>query len=172
MIHVVDQALPSSVGTWLADDLAAAKAKVKLVVGHVPLESSMGRTSASYRKALGSLLAGGGVAADFCGHEHLVWDSLVEAVPGRPIRQVIVGTPGATYRMPIKTSLTRAHCSGSSCAMPNGGYAFSIDRATRYQRSAASFVEAEVEVDGAALRVTPWTVMDDGALRPFAEGNA
>ena len=87
--HVVDQRIDEEVATWLTADLAAAAAPVKLVFGHVPLESAMGHTSTDFRQRFGRLLLRGGATAYFCGHEHLIWDQRL-SIDGSELRQVLV----------------------------------------------------------------------------------
>src|SRR5438477_613904 len=79
----------------------AAPAKLRLTIGHVPVASAIGHTNDGFRRALGGLLAAGGVAAYFCGHEHVSWDEDLDVGGGRTLRQVTVGTAGASYTFPL-----------------------------------------------------------------------
>jgi 3',5'-cyclic AMP phosphodiesterase CpdA len=166
LVHVIDQNIEAPVADWLRKDLAAAaSAQLRLVVGHVPLASAVGHTNDSFRRSLGGLLAAGGAAAYFCGHEHVAWDQDVD-VGGRTLRQVIVGTAGASYTFPLRADLVATCCAGDVGKMPHSGCEFEIDPATCKQKEQAALVM--VDVDGANYQVRFLALDDDDQLVPFA----
>lgn len=165
LAEVVDQGIDRDVERWLAADLAAARdAGLRLVVGHVPLRSGMGRTNAAFEQRLGGLLIAHGVDCYFAGHEHLVWDIGVDVGAGA-VRQVIVGTPGARYTFPLRPPLRQQFCRGGLGWMPWTGRSFEVLPGTGAQRRQVVF--AEVEVDGAQYAVDVHAVDEAGRLLPF-----
>ena len=166
MVHVVDQVIGNKVAAWLRNDLRKAQgAALRLAVGHVPIESVMGRTSTSYRATLGGLLLDGGVSIYFAGHEHLVWDAPV-VVGARTLRQVIVGTPGASYTMEMRSAVRSAWCKGAVCTLPSTGATFARVPGTGQQLHRVTCIL--VETDGADATVQPLMLDGSGALVPFA----
>ncbi len=165
LLHVVDQTIEAPVEAWLRADLAATSQPLRLAVGHVPLRSAMGRTNEGFERRLGRALVEGGVSAYFAGHEHLVWDGDLD-IDGRPLRQVIVGTPGASYHFPLRPPLVHAHCQGRTCHTPRG-QRFTVGRDKALQRQQTTFVT--VDIDGADFSVTVHAIDGDGAVMPFDE---
>ena len=164
LIHAVDQGLDADVERWLRAELAAAAdAELRLVVGHVPLGSAMGRTNTAYLRQLGGLFIQHGVACYFAGHEHLVWDIGVDVGPGH-VRQVIVGTPGARYTFPLRPPLRALYCRHTHGYAPYTRRAFRVEPGTGHQHHKVTF--AEVTVDGPAYTVDIHAVTPDG-LTPF-----
>lgn len=170
LIRAVDQGIDRDVERWLRADLAAAAdAELRLAIGHVPLRSAMGRTSDAFVRQLGGLLIEHGVAAYFAGHEHLVWDDGVDIGSGA-LRQVIVGTPGARYTFPLRSSLVAAFCRGGRGWSPWSRRAFAVVAGSGEQ--VAKVVFAEVTVDGPRFDVTIHAVDAAGAVTPFFEDRA
>jgi 3',5'-cyclic AMP phosphodiesterase CpdA len=167
LVHAVDQKLEPAVAAWLRDDLAGASASdLRLAIGHVPMVSAIGRSSERFQRALSELLASGGVTAYFCGHEHVAWDQVVDAGGGRTVRQVTVGTAGASYTFPLRRDLFDAYCADGVGKMPGSGCAFAIDPATRKQHDKIAMVL--VVVDGVDYDVQFYALGPDGQLAPFA----
>lgn len=134
-LHVVDQDLESRVEAFAKQELASEAAQgaaLRLAFGHVPLVSMMGRTNQDFCNQLGGLLAAGGVAAYFSGHEHLVWDQAL-AFGERLLRQVHVGTASGCYHFPLNERTYTTHCEGSSGKLPYTGKPFKLGPGTRQQ---------------------------------------
>jgi Calcineurin-like phosphoesterase/Putative peptidoglycan binding domain len=168
LAHVIDQDIASDVARWLAADLAgAAAAKARICFGHVPLISAMGHSSTSFRASLGSLLAAGRATLYLSGHEHLVWDEMLD-VPGGKVRQVIVGTPGASYTYPLRQDLVGRYCRGAHGTLPASGAVFTLDPNTGYQAQQVAFVLLECGDDG-TVRVRPMALDKDGSVMDFDE---
>jgi hypothetical protein len=168
LAHVIDQDIAADVARWLAADLAAAAAaKARICFGHVPLVSAIGHSSPSFRAQLGGLLAAGRATLYLSGHEHLIWDELLD-VPGGKVRQVIVGTPGASYTYPLRPDLAERHCAGARGTLPGSGAVFTLDPATRHQVQQVAFVLLECGDDG-AVRVRPMALDKDGSAMDFDE---
>ncbi len=166
LLHVIDQKIEPSIADWLRDDLAAAaSAQLRLVVGHVPLSSAVGHTSERFLHALGGVLASGDVAAYFCGHEHVAWDQDVDVGDGRKVRQVIVGTAGASYTFPLRRDLFDEYCDGAVGKLPRTGCVFEIDPVTRKQQEKSVLVM--VQVDGAGYEVQFLALDAAGKLASF-----
>jgi hypothetical protein len=168
LAHVIDQDIQDDVARWLAADLAgAAAAKARICFGHVPLVSAMGHTSPSFRAEFGNLLAAGRATLYLSGHEHLVWDEVLD-VPGGKVRQVIVGTPGASYTYPLRPDLVERYCAGARGTLPGSGAVFTLDPTTRYQVQQVAFILLECEDDG-TVRVRPMALDKDGSAMDFDE---
>lgn len=170
LIHAVDQRVEPEVAGWLQAELAgdaARGAALRLCVGHVPLVSAMGHSSVDHRDRLGGLLCGGGVAAYFAGHEHLVWDQEL-TIAGRALRQVLVTTASATYQFPLRAELCAAHCRGAFGTLPASGLPFLLDPRTREQVHPLGFTLVDVD-SGGGYEVTAMTLDDAGQARPFDE---
>lgn len=168
LAHVIDQDIESDVARWLAADLAgAAAAKARICFGHVPLVSAMGHSSPSFRTSFGGLLAAGNATLYLSGHEHLVWDEVLD-VPGGKVRQVIIGTPGASYTYPLRPDLVDRHCVGTRGTLPGSGAVFTLDPATGYQAQQVAFVLLECQDDG-TVRVRPMALDKDGSVMDFDE---
>jgi predicted phosphodiesterase len=98
--------------------------------GHVPLRSSMGKTSKYFFKQSSELFNKIDLDIYFCGHEHLHWDEENSLFPN--LRQVIVGTSSGTYNFPIRPDLVNLHCHNSSiCEMPYTKSLFKITKTSR-----------------------------------------
>jgi hypothetical protein len=170
LLHVVDQKLEPEVEQWLRTDLAspaAQAAAVRLCIGHVPLVSMMGKTCESYRDQLGTLLAEGGVAAYFSGHEHLTWDQELR-FGDRPLRQIHVGTSSGTYHFPLKKAVYEASCADSIGTLPYSGTRFGVSLNKKdgrpYQDDKVCC--CVVEIDDTTYDVRHLTLRD-GKLVPF-----
>jgi len=168
LAHVIDQDIADDVARWLAADLAAAAAaKARICFGHVPLVSAMGHSSTSFGAQLGGLLAAGRATLYLSGHEHLVWDEELK-VPGGMVRQVIVGTPGASYTYPLRPDLVERYCTGARGTLPGSGVVFALDPATGHQVQQVAFILLECE-DSGAVRVRPMALDKDGSAMDFDE---
>ena len=190
LIHAIDQGLDRGVEQWLRADLAAAAdAELRLVIGHVPLRSAMGRTNEAFVRQLGGLLIEHGVACYFAGHEHLVWDDGVDVVSGSgqganpghgsghgaghgsgAVRQVIVGTPGARYTFPLRQSLVASFCRGARGWAPWSRRSFAVTAGTGAQVQTVCF--AEVTVDGPRYAVDVHARDAAGRWAPFFDDRA
>jgi hypothetical protein len=127
----------------------------------------MGHSSPSFRAELGGLLAKGRATLYLSGHEHLVWDEVLD-VPGGKVRQVIVGTPGASYTYPLRPDLVGRYCVGARGTLPGSGAVFTINPATGDQAQQVAFVLLECEDDG-TVRVRPMALDKDGSVMDFDE---
>ena len=168
MLHVVDQKLDPTVAAFAQEALAreeATTAAVRLCCGHVPLVSMMGKTSETFRDQLGGLLARGGVAAYFSGHEHLVWDQALRFADGE-VRQIHVGTASGTYHYPLNAATYAEHCRDGKGALPYSGQTFRLLSGTRQQADKVTL--AFVDVDGGAYEVRHMALRND-KLVPFGE---
>lgn len=170
MLHTVDQSIEDEVEAWLREDLAspaAREAALRLCIGHVPLVSMMGKTSESYRDRLGSLLAEGGVAAYFSGHEHLTWDQELR-VGGGSLRQIHIGTSSGTYHFPIKKSAYEAAGADRVLTMPYTGTRFSVtlNKKDGFYYQDDKVCCCVVEIDDTTYDVRHLTLRD-GRLVPF-----
>lgn len=128
LLHAVSQSIEPEVEAWLRADLAspaAQAAPLKLCIGHVPLVSMMSKTSESYRDKLGGILAGGGVAAFFSGHEHLTWDQALR-FPEGTLRQIHVGSASGTYHFPLRKDVYEEYGSGDHATLPYAGIRFGV----------------------------------------------
>ncbi len=165
LAQIVDQGIAPDVERWLIDDLAAAgDADLRLVVGHVPLRSAMGRTNSAFERRLAGLLIDYDVACYFAGHEHLAWDIGLDVGAGS-VRQIIVGTPGARYTFPLRGPLVRSFCRGARGWMPWSRLAFDVAAGTGDQTHKVVF--AEVEVLGGQYAVELYAVDHNGRVLPF-----
>ena len=98
--------------------------------GHVPLKSSMGRTSTSFFKSGSKIFNEMDLDIYFCGHEHLHWDESNSLYPN--LRQVIVGTTSGTYNFPIRRDLVKLHCENdNTCRMPYTKKPFKIKKTSK-----------------------------------------
>jgi 3',5'-cyclic AMP phosphodiesterase CpdA len=165
-IHTVDQKLEPEVADWLRRDLeAAASAGLRLVIGHVPLVSMIGRTSETFKAQLGSLLAQGQVAAYFSGHEHLVWEQELQ-FSGGTVRQVHVGTASGTYHYPLNQSTCAASCQGDHGTIPLTGTRFALRPGTHLQADKVNV--CVVDIDGTDFTVRHLSLRAE-QLQPFGE---
>ncbi len=166
LAHVVDCKLDPAVADWLRNDLAAASgAGLRLVIGHVPLVSMMGKTSEHFKEQLGTLLAEGQVAAYFSGHEHLVWDQELHFTAGT-VRQVHVGTASGTYHYPLNQGTYAAHCRGNHGTIPLTGTRFALVPGSHQQADKVNI--CLVDIDGTAFTVRHLTLRN-GQLAAFGE---
>jgi peptidoglycan hydrolase-like protein with peptidoglycan-binding domain len=115
----------------------------------------------------GSLLAAGGATLYLSGHEHLVWDEKLD-VPGGKVRQVIIGTPGASYTYPLRPDLVGRYSVGTRGTLPGSGAIFTLDPATGSQAQQVAFVLLECE-DNGTVRVRPMALDKDGSVMDFDE---
>jgi len=98
--------------------------------GHVPLKSSMGRTSTGFFKQGSKVFNSLDLDIYFCGHEHLHWDESNSLFPS--LRQIIVGTTSGTYNFPIRKDLVALHCQNdNTCEMPYTKNIFKIKKVSR-----------------------------------------
>ncbi len=176
LLPIVDQVLPAEVRSALDQASQTPKGdQVRVVFGHVPLASRMGRSSPNFLSMLGSALLQLQSDIYISGHEHLTWEEELP-VGSSAVRQLWVGTATATYTFPITQKLRDQHCEGASsgpealCRMPGSGRFFRIDSATRSQRhkqviallktgSDRSNLSAPVQVElrGRATDSGPWS---------------
>jgi 3',5'-cyclic AMP phosphodiesterase CpdA len=173
MLHTVEQAIEEEVEAWLRTDLAspaARQAALRLCIGHVPLVSMMGKTSETYRDHLGSLLAEGGVAAYFSGHEHLCWDQELR-FGGGSLRQIHIGTSSGTYHFPIKKSAYEAAGADRVLTLPYTGTRFtvSLNKKDGFYYQDDKVCCCVVEIDDTTYDVRHLTLRD-GRLVPFGIG--
>lgn len=169
--HVVGGHVDPAVGRWLTDDLAAAaSARLRIVLGHVPMTSINGARNRNDQ--LGEIAAAGHADLLVMGHEHLVWDEDVALPGGALIRQLVVGCSSGFYNYgPSPASRQRAHCKAvhgrERCAMPHGGGAFELARGRKdrlLQHATATFTV--ISIAGTDVTAEPMTVDHDG--RPVA----
>jgi len=167
LAHVVGGHVDPAVGRWLADDLAAAaSARLRIVLGHVPMTSINGARGRNDQ--LGAIAAAGHADLLVMGHEHLVWDEDVALPDGTLIRQVVVGCSSGFYNYgPSPASRQRARCKGSAtrerCAMPRGGGGFELAKGRKdrmLQHAKATFTV--ISIAGTDVDVQPMTVDADG----------
>ena len=92
--------------------------------GHVPLKSTMGKTSKYFYDQASEIFQNIGLDAYFCGHEHLHWDEINPKTSA--FTQTIVGTASGTYNFPIKSSIAKQHCTEHRCLMPATKKHFSV----------------------------------------------
>jgi len=86
---------------WLLADLAASPAKCTMGIWHEPIFSSGSHGSSSTMQAIWQALYNAGADVVLAGHDHIYerfapQDSAGKADPNRGIRQIVVGTGGAT----------------------------------------------------------------------------
>lgn len=171
-INAVNSYLPEEEAAWLKNDLKQAeKAELRFVFGHIPFDSALGKPVASFKKALGGVLAGGNVAAYICGHEHLNWDQ-TQLIGGRPLRQVIVGSAidEQPYYYPVRRALSAAWCRpcDGTCMMPYDKRHFATDPKTRLQKVSQTFYMFEINPQlKNGYSATPYTLDKAGRLAPF-----
>ena len=175
--HVVGGHVDPAVGRWLADDLAAAApARLRIVLGHVPMTSINGARGRN--DELGAIAAAGHADLLVMGHEHLVWDEDVALPGGALIRQIIVGCSSGFYNYgPAPAAQQRAHCKAIAdpqrrepqrCAMPHGGGAFELARGRKdrmLQHAHATFTV--ISIAGTTVDAQPMTVDGDGKAVAF-----
>jgi predicted phosphodiesterase len=175
--HVVGGHLDPAVAKWLDGDLAAAsKARLRVILGHVPMTSINGARQRN--DALGKIAAAEHADLLIMGHEHLVWDEDVELPGGTAIREVVAGCSSGFYNYsPSPVSRTHAHCKPikdkkrrepERCEMPHGGGAFELARGHKdrmLEHALATFTV--VSIDGTTVTAVPMTVDKDGAAIPF-----
>ena len=169
--HVVGGHVDPAVGTWLAKDLeGAAHARLRVVLGHVPMTSING---ARQRNDQLAAIVAGHAELLVMGHEHLAWDEDVALPGGALIRQVVIGCSSGYYNYsPSPASRKRAHCTPivdrkrrepERCAMPHGGGAFELARGRKdrmLQHALATFTE--ISIDGTTVDAKPMTIDADG----------
>jgi predicted phosphodiesterase len=174
LIYVASQALDKDVAAWLEADLAsAAKARVRIVVSHVPWHTAITKPRQPFIDQLGGILAAGHADVYLAGHEHAVWDEDFGS-----IHEIHVGCISGVYNYgPTKDAMARAHCEPAAiagkkdakrCTMPHGGGAFTIscERKNRMlQHARATFTV--VTVDGDRVEATPMVLDKDGKPAPF-----
>jgi predicted phosphodiesterase len=175
--HVVGGHVDPAVGKWLAGDLAgAAKARLRIILGHVPMTSING---ARHRNdQLGEIALAGHADLLVMGHEHLVWDEDVALPGGALIRQIVAGCSSGFYNYsPSPESRKHAHCkpivdpkrhAPERCAMPHGGGAFELARGRKdrmLQHALATFTV--IAIDGTTVDAQPMTIDAGGKAIPF-----
>lgn len=164
-LHVVDQLLPAEVEAFAREALAtpeARTARLRLCFGHVPLVSMMGRTKLDYCEQLGRLLAEGGVAAFFSGHEHLFWDQSLPFGDLR-LRQIHVGTASGTYHFPLSQSVYDAHCQGDRGTLPSG-LTFNLIPGSRQQKDEVTIALVNIHLDEGDGYDVQFLTLRDGLL--------
>jgi predicted phosphodiesterase len=179
LIHVASQQLDKDVAAWLASDLASAsKARLRVVISHVPWHSAIAKPRQTFVDQLGAILETGHADAYIGGHEHMVWDDDFPLPHGGSLHEILVGCISGWYNYgPTKESMTRAHCApvkaagkrdANACTMPHGGGAFTVSRERRnrmIEHAHATFTV--ITVDGDKLEATPMVLDDAGKPAPF-----
>jgi 3',5'-cyclic AMP phosphodiesterase CpdA len=171
-LHVVDQDIEDDVAAFAQAELASAAAqgaRLRLCFGHVPLISIMGKTSQRFLGKLGKLLAAGGVAAYFSGHEHLFWDQLLDIPDSQlQLRQIHVGTSSGCYHFPLSQSVYSTYCQGETGRIPFSGLPFALLPGSRQQKDGVNVVMVNVHPDDgdAGYDIQP-LALRDGMLVPF-----
>ena len=172
--EIVDQHLSPETAAWLERDLERAKgARLRIVLGHVPVSSVMGTPSPHFVEHLGGILAEGKADLYVAGHEHLVWDENVRLPDSSSLRQILVGTATGFYDFgPSGPSKQRAGCrrhgARMRCRMPNGGTPFELRRNYFHhwiQAQRATFTL--LTVDGTAVTARVVAVDKNGRTSDF-----
>ena len=177
LTHVVGGHLDPAVGKWLAGDLeSAAKARLRIILGHVPMTSINGARQRNDQ--LGKIAVAGHADLLVMGHEHLVWDEDVALPGGALIRQIVAGSANGFYNYsPSPDARKRAHCKSirdpkrhvpERCAMPHGGGAFELARGRKdrmLEHALATFTV--ISIDGTSVDAQPMTIDADGKPIPF-----
>lgn len=99
-----------------------------------------------------------------------MWDEVLD-VPWGKVRQVIVGTPGASYTYPLRPDLVeRCRALLCRCARNAAGLRRGLHDhpATGYQAQQVAFVLLECQDDG-TVRVRPMALDKDGSVMDFDE---
>jgi 3',5'-cyclic AMP phosphodiesterase CpdA len=180
LAHVVAQDMKPALTRWIAADLAsAADARLRLVFGHVPLSSVIGRPSDEMIRTFGGVLEAGKADLYIAGHEHVVWDEDVALPGGGSIRQVLVGCSSGYYNYgPSGKAQKRAGCKKvevkglkkpARCKMPNGGGEFLIYDDKRQKRRIQHYRInfTMFTVDDTTITATPMTISKKGEAVPF-----
>ena len=162
-LPITSRTVPDEVLSWLEQDLAtAAGARLRLVFGHIPLVSVVGRASPrAFQVRLGGPLVRGRADAYFAGHEHLVWDETI-TVHGQPLRTVTVGTATGGFYNPLSLGRVQQHCRGHRCLLPGTGQPFWLRPGGRTQKLTQTFTR--VRVQGDQFEVIPQALRRDGRI--------
>ncbi|GEM_PF-1352203 len=129
--HIVRHDLDAEVESWLLKELKRPFS-TKVVFGHVPFVSVMGRDSTYFEKKMKRILGENRVDFYISGHEHLFWDEFIETPSGNKVREVIVGTASATYTYGFTDRVRQnircfdIETSKLSCGMPATGQNFQV----------------------------------------------
>lgn len=174
LTYVVGEWLEPEVARFIEHDLASARsARYRIVFGHVPLSSVATVPRLPFVAKLGRILSDGDADLYVAGHEHLVWDDNV-AIPGGHVRQVIVGTPAASWRFgPDLQARRRAICESSAriacCKMPSDRTPFGLhlEGAGWYENERHAFTLFTIGQGG--ITAQPFAIGDDGTVRPFGQ---
>ena len=166
LLDIVTQHIDDTQEKWLEGDLARSNARLKLVFGHVPIQSAITHSVTKFRDKMVGLLAKHGVNSYIAGHEHLLWDDTLEVGP-HSLRQLTCGTTSGTYNYGMRPSLVRRHCKETRCTWPNNGYQFRIRLSNRKQWHRTTALVVEVREDVSEIVVHPHYLAADGALKPF-----
>ena len=102
------------------------KRGLRFAFGHVPLRSTIGRTSTHFYQTTSTIFEELKLDAYICGHEHLHWDEINPKT--NSFRQIIVGTASGTYNFPIRRQMAEIHCGSQTCLMPATKKIFKIKR--------------------------------------------
>ena len=139
--------------------------------GHVPLKSSMGKTSSYFYNQGSKIFNDLEIDIYFCGHEHLHWDEANSTFPN--LRQIIIGTVSGTYNFPLRRDLVTEHCfNNNTCKMPYTGDLFNIEKNSN--GSGAQVNKQNwmlVNVNGAEVKTTSYTLGIDGEVTNFFNKN-
>ena len=143
---------------WLKNYSALnTKKDFRFGFGHVPLKSTMGRTSKHFYNQASNLFKEIGLDGYFCGHEHLHWEEVNPKT--NSFIQTIVGTASGTYNFPIKSSIASTYCDNSTCEMPTNKKHFRIKRKTN---GAAEQINKQhwilVEINDKQLKKTSYSL--------------
>ncbi len=131
IFNLWQQIISTSQKEWMMNNMQKPQNVIhRFGFGHVPLKSSMGRTSTGFFKTGSKLFDEMDLDIYFCGHEHLHWDESNSLYPN--LRQIIVGTISGTYNFPIRKDLVKLHCeSNNTCKMPYTKSVFKIKKTAK-----------------------------------------
>ena len=117
VLNLWRQSLGSEQTSWIKSYNSSNEKKgLRFAFGHVPLRSTIGRTSAHFYKTTSNIFNQLELDAYICGHEHLHWDEINPQT--NSFRQIIVGTASGTYNFPIRRQMAEIHCGNQTCLMP------------------------------------------------------
>lgn len=178
---IVKHDLEENVRSWLEKELDRSN-KMKIVFGHVPFVSVMGRDSNYFATKMKKLFGEKKVTAYVSGHEHIFWDEFIETPSGHDVREVIVGTASATYnygfleRVRERISCRKKGTTHEICRMPASRKEFTVKRHPNTKwpyRQVYKQVFTEIKVLKNDIEVIPHTLVkknnDSFAIEPFYE---
>ncbi len=166
LLNIVTQHIDKRQEQWLERDLSASNATLKLVFGHVPIQSTITRSVRGFRDKMVPLLAKHGVNTYIAGHEHLVWDETLRVGQHR-LRQLTCGTASGTYNYGIRPSLIKRHCTRGECRWLNNGYVFRVRKTSREQWNKTTVMAIDVLEGHTAIQIHPYYLARDRTLKQF-----